>query len=114
MFNDTIVIGTTPITYTRRAPKGVRSVFVPAGDTPTNERKMEIAHEVTSTKRVNSLAKVALTRPNPVTTVLEEGSIQVKLVRPGSFTDTEMQLMRDHVVSFLSSTNFAKLLNQEQ
>lgn len=114
MFNDTIVTGTTPITYTRRSPKGVRSVFVPAGDTPTNERKVEIAHEVTTTKRVNSLVKIAITRPNPVSSVLEELSVQFKIVRPGSATDTEMQLIRDHLVTFATSTNFAKLLNQEQ
>jgi hypothetical protein len=114
MFNDTITIGTTPVTYTKRAPRGTRSVYVPAGDTPTNERRVELGHEVTTTKRVNSLVKRALVRPNPLTDVLEEGSIQIKIVRPGSFTDAEMQLMRDECVSFLTSTNFAKVLNQEQ
>lgn len=114
MFTDTIVVGTISVTYTRRSDKGTRSVFVPAGDTPANERRIELAHEVTASKRVNSLEKFAITRPHPITGVLEEASVQVKVVRPASFTDTEMQLLRDHAVLFNSSTNYGKILNQER
>lgn len=114
MFNDTIVTGTTSVTYTRRAPRGTRSQFVPVGDTPSNERRMELAHEVTSARRVNTLVKVSLTRPNPSTLVLEEGSVQLKLVHPASFTEAECQLLADHLVKFLVSGNVTKLYNQEQ
>lgn len=114
MFTDTITVGTVPVTYTRRSDKGTRSVFVPAGDTPSNERRLELAHEVTASKRVNSLEKIAITRPHPTSGVLEEASVQVKVVRPASFTDAEMQLLRDHAVLFNTSTNFGKVLNQER
>lgn len=114
MFTDTIVIGTVPITYTRRTPKGTRSVFVPVGDTPSNERRLEIAHESTASKRVNSLAKVAQVAPHPVTNVLEEGSIQIKIVRPASFTEAQVQLLADHAAKFLVSGNVTKMFNQEQ
>lgn len=114
MYTDTIIVGTIPVTYTRRSPKGARSVFVPSGDTPSNERRLEIGHEVTAAKRVNSLEKFALIRPHPVTGVLEELSIQVKYTRPASATEAEMQLLADHVKSFGTIANVTKIYNQEQ
>lgn len=114
MFTDTITTGTTSVAYVRRAPRGNRAVFVPSGDTPANERRLEIAHEVSAAKRVSSLVKFALTRPNPVTNVLEEGSVQVKLVHPASFTEAECQLLVDHFVKFGIAANVTKVFNQEQ
>jgi hypothetical protein len=114
MFADTIATGTTSVTYTKRAPRGARSVYVPVGDTPDSERRLELAHEVTSAKRVNSLVKFAKIRPNPITNVLEEGSIQVKIVHPASFTEAEVQLYVDHCVKFLTAANVTKIFNQEQ
>lgn len=114
MFTDTISTGTTVVPYIRRTPRGTRTVFVPTGDTPQNERRIEIGHEVTAARRVNTLVKIALVRPNPVTDVLEEGSVQVKLVHPASFTEAEVQLLVDHSVKFLIPGNVTKLYNQEQ
>lgn len=114
MFTDTIITGTTSVTYVRRAPRGNRAVFVPSGDTPDNERKIEIAHEVAASKRVNSLVKFARMRPHPVTAVPEEISIQVKIVHPSSATQMEVDAIRDHVVVFMTNTNVAKIFNQEQ
>jgi hypothetical protein len=114
MFTDTLALGTTPVTYVRRSPRGNRSVFVPSGDTPQNERRLEMAHEVSAAKRVSSLNKVALVRPNSVTNVLEEGSIQIKLVHPASFTEAEVQLLADHGKTLLSVANVTKTYNQEQ
>lgn len=114
MFTDTITTGTTSVTYTRRAPRGNRAVFVPSGDTPSNERRLEISHEVTAAKRVNSLVKFAIVAPHPVTNVLEEGSIQCKIVHPASFTEAQVQLYCDHLVKFLTSGNVTKVFNQEQ
>jgi hypothetical protein len=113
MFTDTIATGTTPVTYVRRSPRGNRACFVPTGDTPQNERRIEIGHEVTAARRVNTLVKVALTRPNPITDVLEEGSVQVKIVHPASFTEAEVQLLADHFVKFATAANVTKLYNQE-
>lgn len=114
MFTDTIATGTTSVTYTRRSPRGNRAVFVPSGDIPSNERRLEIAHEVSAARRVNSLVKFALNRAHPTTGVLEEGSVQVKLVHPASFTEAEVQLLADHTVKFLLAANVTKLFNQEQ
>lgn len=113
MFTDTINLGTTPITYTRRTRRGNRAVFVPTGDVPANERRLEIAHEVSAARRVNSLAKVALTASHPVTNVLEEGSIQIKITHPASFTEAQVQLLADHAKTMLASANVTKLFNQE-
>lgn len=114
MFADTIATGTTSVTYTRRAPRGTRTVFVPVGDTPDNERKLEVAHEVASSKRVSSLVKFGKIRAHPVTNVLEEASVQVKIVHPASYTEAEVQLIADHAVKFLTPANVTKLFNQEQ
>lgn len=115
MFTDTIALGTTSVTYTRRTRKGLRDVFVPVGDTPDNERRIELGHEVTASRRVNSLVKIAKVRPNPSnTTVSEEGSIQIKIVHPASFTEAEVQLLADHAKTFLSVANVTKIYNQEQ
>lgn len=114
MFNDTIALGTTPVTYTKRSPRGTRSVFVPTGDTPSNERRLEIDHEVTSAKRVNSLVKTALVRAHPVTSVLEEIGIQITIKRPASASEAEVQLIGDHLKTMLSPGNITKLFNQEK
>lgn len=114
MFTDTITVGTTPVTFTRRNPNGARSVFVPSGDIPQDERKLEIAHEVTAARRVNSLVKVSRTRINPTTEVMEEVSFAVKITHPASFTEAEVQLIRDHAVTFLTAGNVTKLFNQEK
>lgn len=114
MFTDTIATGTTSVTYTRRSPNGSnRSRFVPVGDTPANERRIEIAHEVSAAKRVSTLVKIALSRPHPVTSVAEEASVQVKVVHPASFTEAEVQLIVDHFVKFATAANVTKLYNQE-
>jgi len=117
MFNDTITLPWDTInqTFTRRSPKGNRSVFVISGDSPSDERRVEIAHEVTSGRRVNSLVKFARSRPNPTTNLVEEASVQVKIVHPATFTDADMGRLNELCVGFLSSSGFfAKLYNQEQ
>jgi hypothetical protein len=113
MLSDTIVTGTTAVTYTRRSPKGTRSVFVPTGDIPSNERRIEVAHEVTAAKRVNSMVKVALNLAN-VNLIVEECSATVKIAHPASFTEAQVQLLVDHLVKFLTAGNVTKLFNQEQ
>lgn len=117
MFNDTIELNDlalNPVTFTRRSPRGNRSVFVPSGDTPSDERRIEIGHEVTSAKRVNSLVKFATIAPNPITNVLEEGSVQVKIVHPASFTATQVaELVHSAVVFAADGARVTKIFNQE-
>lgn len=114
MFTDTIALGTTPVTYTRRAPRGNRSVFVPSGDIPSNERRLEIAHETSAARRVNSLVKVALMLQNPTTSVMEECSIQIKYTHPASFPEATVQLLANHGATMLLPANVTKVYNQEQ
>lgn len=114
MFTDTITVGTTPVSFIRRTMRGLRSVFVPSGDTPSNERRVEIGHEASAAKRVSSLVKFALVRPNPVSNVLEEASIQTKFVHPASFTEAEMQVLADQNAKFWTPANTTKVYNQEQ
>lgn len=114
MFTDTIALGTTPVTYVSRAPSGGRSIRVPSGDTPANERRLEIASENNAANRVSSMVKVAVRRPHPVTAVSEEASVTVKIVRPASFTEAEIQLAVDHLKTMLSAANVTKLYNREQ
>lgn len=114
MFTDTITTGTVSVTYTRRSNKGTRSVFVPSGDTPVNERKQEIAHEVTAAKRTNSLVKFAITYQNPITGVLEEVSFNGTWKRPASATEAQVQLVTDHFVKFATAANVTKIFNIEQ
>lgn len=113
MFTDTITTGTIPVTYTKRAPKGARNTWVPSGDLPSNERRMEIGHEVTAAKRVSSLVKFALVRPHPTTGILEEASVRIITTRPASFTNAEMELINNHANLFHTGANFTKVLNQE-
>lgn len=116
MFSDTISTGTTSVTYARQrhTMPGQRARFSPTGDTGTNERFIEIAHEKTKTKRQNSLVKIGLNRENPtVPGQIEELSIQIKLSIPPSATPAEMELLRDHAVVFFSAANLTKILNAE-
>jgi hypothetical protein len=114
MFNDTITTGTTAVTFTKRTSAGTRTIWVPVGDTPANERRLEVGHEVSAAKRVSSLVKVAIVRPHPVTSVAEECSLQCKIVHPASFTEAEVQTVVDQGVKFLIAANVTKIYNQER
>jgi len=116
MFTDTITMGTTPVTYVRRTPRGNRSSFVPSGDTPSDERRLEIAHEVTAARKVNSLAKCSRTRNDPGSTVSkpEEICAQLTLKRPPSCTLAEYLAVADHLISWATTANLTKMYNQEQ
>lgn len=117
MFNDTIVLDNglaANITFVRRNPRGTRQVFVPSGDTPSDEKRIEIGHEVTSAKRVNTLVKFGWVKANPVTNVLEEASIQIKIVHPASTTLEDVQMLSHFASNFISdNSTVAKLFNQE-
>lgn len=116
MLNDTLSIGTTPISYVRQkhAMPGQRARWSPAGDVLTNERFVEVAHETTKSKRLNSLVKVGLNRENPtVPGQVEEISVQIKVSAPASATNAEVELIRDHAVSLLSAATLTKILNGE-
>jgi hypothetical protein len=84
------------------------------GDTPANERRKEIGHEVSAAKRVSTLSKTAIVRPHPVTSVPEEAYVLTKIVHPASFTEAEVQTLVDQEVKFLVAGNVTKLFNQER
>lgn len=117
MFNDTIVLNNSvpaAVTFTKRSPRGSRNVWVPSGDLPSSERRIEIGHEVTSAKRVNSLVKIAKVTTHPVTNVLEEHSYQVKIVHPASATLADVKDLNAFVCSFFgTAANVEKVFNQE-
>lgn len=127
MFDDTIAIKTvadrpavmadgftTSVTFARRTPKGVRAQFVPVGDIPVTERKLEIAHEQTASKRVNTLVKVSKQRDASGVN-LGEASAQFKLVRPGTATLAETILLITTLCGFLLAEGaIEELYNQGQ
>lgn len=114
MFTDTITTGTIAVVYTRRGTSNSnRIVRVPVGDTPSNERKMEIAHEVTAAKRVNSLVKFSLTLIDGVTGKTDVVNLSCKLDRTANITEAQVQLVYDHLVKFAIPANVTKIYNQE-
>lgn len=116
MLTDTLIKGTTAVSFVRRTPLGGRSKFVPSGDTPANERKVEVSHEVTATRRVNTLEKVSLTRPNPANAaLLEELSVALVIKRPASATEAEIQLLVNQLYTPSGGIpgHVTKLYNQE-
>lgn len=114
MFNDTITTGTTAVSYTRRGSSNTNRIMrVPVGDPPSNERSMELAHEVTSAKRVNSMVKFGITVIDPVTGKTDTVSLTGKLSRTPNITEAQVQLVVDHFVKFAIPANVTKLYNQE-
>lgn len=114
MFPDTITVGTVPVTYTRRGSSNTSRILrVPVGDPPANERKMELAHEVTAAKRVNSMVKFGITTIDPVTGKVDTVEGTMKISRTANITEAQVKLVADHMVTFLSPSNVTKIYNQE-
>lgn len=115
MFTDTISTGTIAVVYTRRGSSNTSRILrVPVGDTPANERRMEIAHEVTAAKRVNSMVKFGLTIIDAVTGKTDTADFTCKLSRTANITEAQVQLIVDHLVKFAGvPANVTKIYNQE-
>lgn len=116
MLTDTQIIGTVAVTYTRRAPSGAQSVFVPAGDLPSTERKLRVGHEITKSGTVNTLYAVSHLKqdPNAPTAPSKSAAVQIKIVRPGFVTAADMKVIIDQAVKGLTNAGVQDaLLNQE-
>jgi hypothetical protein len=74
---------------------------------------MELAHEVTAAKRVNSMVKFGLTKIDPVTGKVDTVNGTLKLDRTPNITEAEYQLIVDHLVKFAIPANVTKIYNQE-
>jgi hypothetical protein len=115
MLTDTQTLGTTTVTFTRRVAAGQTSQFVPSGDTPANERKLRVGHEVTKSGTVNTLyavSHVKLDAASP-TGATALASVQVKIIRPRFVSAADMSLIVDQVKTGLTTTVINALLNQE-
>jgi len=117
MLNDTQTLGTIPVNYIRRASSGTLSNFVPSGDTPSNERKLRVGHEVAKSQTVNSLYAVSHLKSDPANPAApaKPAAVQVKIIRPGFVSATDMKLIIDETINGLLDAGVQDaLLNQEQ
>jgi len=115
MLTDTQSLGTTAVSFIKRAIQGTSSLFSPTGDTPTNERVLRVSHEKTRKGRqVNTLYAVSHVKANPGNaTDFATAAVQVKIMRPDFVSAADMKTIIDQVKTGLTSGVQDQLLNQE-
>lgn len=116
MLTDTQSLGTTPVTFTKRAISGTSSQFVPSGDTPSAQRTLRVSHEsAAGGRRVNTLYAVSHVKTDPAspTGATDTAAVQVKFIRPTFVSAADMKTIIDQVKTGLSTAVQDQLLNQE-
>lgn len=115
MLSDTISLGTVVVSFVRRAYSGLKSQFVPTGDTPANERKLTVGHEKLKSGGVKTLFGVSHVILDPGSPVGATQVITVNLTisRPKFATATQVKLAVDQAVTGLTPAMVDKLFNQE-
>lgn len=115
MLADTQTLGTTPIAFIRRKSDGTKSVFVPAGDTPANERRFVVAHETQKNGNVKTLVGLSHVKLDPGPSGAQRQIIvNVTITRPPFSTASDVKLAVDQARSALDPTEIDQYFNQEQ
>lgn len=116
MLADTQTLGTVAVSFIRRKADGNKSQFVPAGDTPSTERKFVVAHETQKNGNVKSLIGLSHVKLDPGSTsgATRQIVVNVTITRPPFSTATDVKLAVDQLRSALDPSEIDQYFNQEQ